>query len=94
MVKGESTIQKPSNGWTSAINIVLRRKRLQLAFCAIACLMFRLPALHVLEIATGASIEACLDMLNVRAEPVLPRQMRSIFLSPELAPRFMMYLNK
>lgn len=90
MVKEEPTIKSPNNEWTSAMNLFLGRKRLQLAFCAIACLMFRLDALHVLEVTTGASIEACLDMLNVRAEPVLPRKMRNIVLSPELARRFLM----
>lgn len=45
-----------------------------------ACMALLLDALHVLEIATGASIEACLDMLNVRGDAIIPIYMRNVVL--------------
>lgn len=48
-----------------------------------ACTPLLLDALHVLEDATSALIEPLLNILDVRADSVLPRQMRGVLLDPE-----------
>lgn len=43
--------------------------------------LFLLVALHVFEITAGPAVQARLDMLDVRTDPVVPSQMRSVFLN-------------
>lgn len=50
-----------------------------------ACTALLLDAFHILEIATGAFVEARLDMLNVRGDAIVPIYMRNIVLRPRIS---------